>query len=399
MIYIMLILAVTLCAPLHGGELPLSFQLDAASYLEPGEGSYVKLRVAISYDELLFLKQDDGYVATYGISYRVHTAHGQRVHSGHLNGRVQVFSFDETNKNDLLAREEIILQLPSGTYAIKVVAEDKENLRRGVHETDVQVMSANKGATQLSSLSLTGDGPGRQSLPDTLPSQCRMITLNAEFYAPPDTTGGYHVPLAAEVFDQKGKLVNEASDSILVLDRVTPIEVPLDISALQFGSYEIVLTVGDSLKAKRVFVLPWSILSMVNDYDDAVRLLNYIADKGNIRAFKDLDAEDRTEFWFKFWKDRDPVPSTPCNELMEAYEKRIMYANEHFSAFEKGWKTDMGMIHVMFGLPDEIERHPFDLNSKPYQIWTYYSRGRQFVFVDRTGFGRYDLVSGDYSRR
>jgi GWxTD domain-containing protein len=149
----------------------------------------------------------------------------------------------------------------------------------------------------------------------------------------------------------------------------------------------------------RTFIIPWSILGMVNEEDDALRLLNYIADKEDVKAFKKTPDDEKQAFWVRYWTSSDPVTSTPWNERIALYERRIMYSNDKFSSFEEGWKTDMGMIHIIFGAPDEIERHPFDLDSKPYQIWTYYALGRQFVFVDRNGFGRYDLVYGDYSRR
>jgi hypothetical protein len=53
----------------------------------------------------------------------------------------------------------------------------------------------------------------------------------------------------------------------------------------------------------------------------------------------------------------------------------------------------MGMVYILFGAPNDIERHPFDIGSKPYQIWYYWEINRQLVFVDETGFGDYRLVT------
>lgn len=47
---------------------------------------------------------------------------------------------------------------------------------------------------------------------------------------------------------------------------------------------------------------------------------------------------------------------------------------------------------MMFGEPDNIERHPNDFNRKPYQIWTYSSSQFTFVFVDVGQTGLYNLV-------
>jgi len=53
----------------------------------------------------------------------------------------------------------------------------------------------------------------------------------------------------------------------------------------------------------------------------------------------------------------------------------------------------MGMIYILFGPPNSVDRHPFDIDSKPYEVWYYYQKDRQFMFVDETGFGDYRLMN------
>lgn len=62
----------------------------------------------------------------------------------------------------------------------------------------------------------------------------------------------------------------------------------------------------------------------------------------------------------------------------------------------------MGMVYVTLGSPNNVERHPFEYDSKPYEVWDYYDINRRFVFVDQTGFGDYRLVTpffGEYRYR
>jgi hypothetical protein len=77
---------------------------------------------------------------------------------------------------------------------------------------------------------------------------------------------------------------------------------------------------------------------------------------------------------------------------MEEYFARVDYANEKFKSRRDGWKTDMGMVFIIFGNPDYVDRHPFELGSQPYEIWDYYGVNRRFIFVDETGFGDYRSV-------
>jgi len=49
------------------------------------------------------------------------------------------------------------------------------------------------------------------------------------------------------------------------------------------------------------------------------------------------------------------------------------------------------MIYIIFGAPNNVDRHPFEVDSKPYEIWAYYELNYSIVFVDETGFGDYRL--------
>jgi GWxTD domain-containing protein len=90
---------------------------------------------------------------------------------------------------------------------------------------------------------------------------------------------------------------------------------------------------------------------------------------------------------------RDPDTTTAANENRDAYYDRIDYANENYgSIFKPGWKSDMGMVYVMYGKADDIERHPFDIDLPSYEIWYYYQQGLKFVFMDRKGIGYYELI-------
>jgi GWxTD domain-containing protein len=95
----------------------------------------------------------------------------------------------------------------------------------------------------------------------------------------------------------------------------------------------------------------------------------------------------------EFWKARDPNPNTPRNEKMEEHYARVEFANKHFKHYLDGWRTDMGMVYIIFGPPNNVERHPFDIDAKPYEIWSYYELNHQFIFVDQTGFGDYRLTT------
>ena len=130
---------------------------------------------------------------------------------------------------------------------------------------------------------------------------------------------------------------------------------------------------------------------------DEFRKAQYIATDQEIRTFSQITSEEgRREFLAKFWTEvengrlgRPPVPRM-------AYLQRVLAADQRFRGMNRdGWKTDRGRIFILYAEPDEIERFPTSSDSKPYEIWHYYSieNGVEFDFVDRSGFGDYQLVN------
>ncbi len=128
-------------------------------------------------------------------------------------------------------------------------------------------------------------------------------------------------------------------------------------------------------------------------WQEKVNQLEYIATYQEIQRLKKAETVKRDSLWQAFWKKHDPTPNTAYNEKRIEYFSRIKYCEEHFSRGDKGWRSDRAKIYVRYGPPDEIERHPYELSTPPYEIWFYYNMNRKFIFVDRYGFGQYILVN------
>jgi GWxTD domain-containing protein len=105
------------------------------------------------------------------------------------------------------------------------------------------------------------------------------------------------------------------------------------------------------------------------------------------------DQEEMIKRYLEFWKKKDPSPNTEENEIFNEYYRRIVFANEKYSHYTEGWKTDRGMVFILLGPPSNVDRHPFDYDSKPYEVWEYYDLNKNFVFIDETGFGDYRLIT------
>jgi len=199
------------------------------------------------------------------------------------------------------------------------------------------------------------------------------------------------------VVDEKNKVVIDGNYSYYLDSGVTKKVEKLNTNLLVIGNYkfEIFDKLTNEVVASKDFYYRWDFLPVsMKNLDLAISQLVYIATSKELSYIKDASTRDEKERRFlKFWKDKDPSPATAKNELLIEYYNRIKIANERYSHYTDGWKTDMGMVYIIYGNPSNIERHPFESDAKPYEIWEYYDLKKRFIFVDHSGFGDYRLSS------
>jgi GWxTD domain-containing protein len=54
-----------------------------------------------------------------------------------------------------------------------------------------------------------------------------------------------------------------------------------------------------------------------------------------------------------------------ARNFMRSYFRRVELANAFFTSYKEGWKTDRGMIYIIFGLPDQVYKFA------DREVWTY----------------------------
>lgn len=64
-----------------------------------------------------------------------------------------------------------------------------------------------------------------------------------------------------------------------------------------------------------------------------------------------------------------------AKNFIRNYFRRVELANIYFSSFKQGWKTDRGMIYLIFGVPDEVSM------NDGTEIWFYKTTKQSFTFV------------------
>ena len=175
------------------------------------------------------------------------------------------------------------------------------------------------------------------------------------------------------------------------------LSISLPTDSLTHDTYNLAIeikTAGIKAILEKTFYIRWSGLPKdAEDLDTAIQQLQLIATSKEWKKIKKAPDEEKFKLFKEFWNKLDPSPGTEQNEDMESFYARVAVANQSFSVMkQEGWKSDRGTVFIILGPPDEIIRNDYPQNSKPYQIWQYYSLNRQFEFYDRDGFGDFQFI-------
>ena len=127
-----------------------------------------------------------------------------------------------------------------------------------------------------------------------------------------------------------------------------------------------------------------------------MEVLDYIAGDDELDPLREASAAERRQLWRAFWTRRDPTPQTEHNEFKEEFFRRVNFANETFGTVHAGWRTDRGRTYIVHGEPDQITQGIHPLYQQAMEIWRYSGLGTEFVFVDRGGFGEFQLIESGW---
>jgi GWxTD domain-containing protein len=396
------------------------FSVDATLQMGESGKPTVRLDYRMSRSELLFERTPPaGYHAAYEVRVIFLREKGERQVTGDTYTReLHAQSYAETRQRGEDIADHVDFELPPAKYRVQVAMTDLVAERTSVTAVPVEVPAAPPGLVWFSDLTLglvdpQGSSPGGPMTPN--PS--RRYGENIGSFAASGEIFDRRVDASIEgTYRLYYKVASETGEQVVLGDTAiakhagrTPFLLRPRLGNIAAGSYRMSVALNvppapgskgktTTVRRDKAFDVDQSRATMGFASAQSVDVLRYIATQDEIDQIGKLDGSDsaaeeaRKAFWDTFWKRRDPTPDTPENEARDAFYQRVHYANQHFTTGGPGWKSDMGRIYIVYGPPDEVTRNPFNFDRPPEEIWYYYRDRRTFIFVDRDGFGRYDLV-------
>lgn len=383
------------------GESP-HFYFELITRISEDSGmSRLQVYIQLPYDELQFIKMDTLYEARYEISVTIMDENGNEVIGKILKKKIEVTEFQQTNSRSLFDTEMVDFNLKHNHYTIIVGIEDLDSKQTRHQKREIDLLDFREFSLQMSNIILADS-----IYLDTLGNIHPYPNVVGNYKENQDTiyiwfeiySSGLldSVRVKTVIRDLNGKVLNKRSYFKSLNKIRTPEVMKITREGFYSGKYlvEILLEGEEKISKTKQFSIRWLGMPVYTyDLDKAINQLRYIAKSKEIKKMKKANREEKMKLFKEFWNSKDPTPGTEENSVMEEYYRRVAICNSNFSTHEEGWKTDRGMVYILLGPPNEIERHPFEMSSKPYEVWLYYYVRKEFVFVDQSGFGDYRLIT------
>ncbi|MCX6170047.1 MAG: GWxTD domain-containing protein [Ignavibacteriales bacterium] len=386
-----------------------NFFLDYAGYMSavPNK-TRIDVFVQVPYSNISFVKKDDGFRGGFDITLTFMDEKKNNI-IFERNWKEKVSSEDFTNT---LSKSNFYLSYKSfdlspGKYFLKCVVEDSDSRRISSKELPLNVrqITDSLGVSDIMLISEIVKEAGGERIVPNISSTVTSKNTSLSFFFDLYSSKQQDVVLEYTFNDIKENTSLKQEDPRTLKPGVNTITHTIKNTNFTVGDFELTVTLKDINRKtitsvdKKLHAKIGGLPSTIIDLDIAINQMLYIASPEELDYIKDGKAYDEKMARFlTFWDKKKPNPKEDDNPILYEYYRRIDYANKHFKGLGDGWRSDMGMVFVTFGPPSSVERHPMDMDSKPYEIWQYYELNRSFVFLDHTGFGDYRLLDPDYSR-
>lgn len=350
---------------------------------------------------LSFVRAGDRYAAYYTV--KIDIMSGQTlVRSDRPTGEVRVVSLHETTRGDEGVIFQRALRIAPGSYSIHVTVQDSLGANTGTSAGPIAVPVMANGVVAPSFPVYAADLRPTRTAPLVAIANPRatvrygrdtVLLLYMEAYGPnaPDT-----VVLTARP-DQNQTIILRRDTVFFPKDR-EPRATRVAIPIARLGIGTIGLTVARTNGAplgSAVAVVSIGEDAPVTTIDELLDVLKYFASESNLRVLRDASPEQRPALWAALMRQTDPNPTTPENEALHEYLRRVGVANAQYREDTRpAWLTDRGIVIVALGEPDAVsDPVPADSTSTTRLVaWEYRRYRLSLIFSDSAGLGRWRLT-------
>jgi len=370
----------------------------------------VDIYVAVPLELLAFQNVDTRYAARISATIVVRDAASRKVYDSSATRNIVENDFSVTRGSTGKVENTVrTLHLSPGTYRVDVVINDQFAKREFTASRPLEVLDYTKVYPAVAGLLLVREIEHRGEryrispiVGDAIPQPDKPYFVFFEAYldvAPTEVAFSWKLTgtsgtLAASHVGAPVQCPRRTVQTFLPVipgEPLVPNSYTLTVAMhpVKGGIADTSATLGSGT---RTLVIPRSAMGdALTDVTKAIRQLRYVATQDEIDNIEAGATQgDRIARFEEFWRKLDPTPATARNEAFDEYYARVQFANSQFKSYAEGWLTDMGMVHIIYGPPTNVDRYQMQNGMSVRVIWSY-AGGLSMTFDDNTGFGDYRL--------
>jgi GWxTD domain-containing protein len=316
------------------------------------------------------------------------------VRSDRSTGEVRVASFAETTRGEEGIIFQRIIRSAPGTYALRVSAQDSLGSGTGTSNGMINVPAMREGSVaSIIPVFMAEPREARNAALTIVPNPRATARYGRdsvlEFYL---ESYGATAPDTLVVSAR-----HEGSDDLLAADTVVarrnaPVRsgsASLPVYKLDLGSFRIAVSRSDGTQLDTLTgVVNLGVDMPVTTTQELVESLRYFASDADLQRLRAASPAARPALWAALVRRTDPNASTPDNEALLEYARRLRVAERLYGRGDRhGWQTDRGAAVAALGEPDYMTQpQPADsLGSSKVVTWEYRRHRLFLVFTDVNG--------------
>ncbi|XWN37592.1 MAG: GWxTD domain-containing protein [Balneola sp.] len=369
----------------------------ASSFIDQNGSTFVNIATDIVYGSLIYKKDGDFFVANGTVYYEFINQQNSQTLIDSKQFPVNIQS--ETNKhsyNQSTYKISRDFELPPGNYEVIVSFTDENTGKQSFRSTDLFIPDPNNAVKNITNIRIFSKSveEGATFTPSTtydiqgnidslkfvfqvtnnnadapLTLFTKLLRIKSDTAAARPMNHNNYSPSSIQYEGIDYSSTEELNSNRRVLNNPGNVLVEFTYPKLDRGNYRIEvysnLGTDDELYKARDFSVKSVNYPTLKTAKELAQPLIYIMTKKEYRALMEIEDESELKkaidrFWLSNIKN-----SQKAKSVVELYYERVEQANKQFSNYKEGWKTDRGMIYILFGPPWYIDG---ELKTK---VWSY----------------------------
>ena len=357
-------------------------RINTFGFVDQEQGPTLEITAEIVEGSLVYSQQDDSLTANIAVDIQIIDREDRE---NIIENQRITKSVTSSNENITSSRETITInysqQVSPSKYNISVTVTDLNSKRQLTQTSETFIPETEEGEFTISNIQMYGKeddsdwapitGYDVQSSVDSLrfvfqvisPQTERPMTIDSRLVEFKSDTG---LPrsmtrnnYSSSSIEYKGidfDRVTEIQSTRRVLSDYSSVFVEYKFANQNRGNYRFEVNTkkeGDEEEQfnGRAFGIKSPNFPAVENIHELARPLAYLMDSKQYEDLLEISDKDSLKeaidrFWLKNIGNKQKTRS-----VIELYYTRVEQANKMFSNFKEGWKTDRGLIYVMFGEP------------------------------------------------